>query len=247
MFEELLQDHVVLVTGAARGLGRAIAKTFAVAGATVAVHYNSSEDEARLLIDDLQIDGTDANAYTADMTDEFEVATMIGRIVEDYEHIDILVNNVGPFADIPMSSLPESDWNWIIDGNLKSAYLGCRLAGMVMNQGRGGHIVNIAAASASNPGMSVYGLAKRGVMQLTEIMAVELAPGVRVNALAPGILSGEHLSEDIARTALEATPLGKLVSAEEVARAALLISTELFSSVTGQTLLMDGGRSLLRR
>lgn len=247
MFEEVLQNQVALVTGASRGLGRVIAQTLANAGATIVVHYNQSDQEARMFAEELEIQGAQADTVGADMTDEFEVIAMVESILGKHERIDILVNNVGPFADIPLHALPEGDWEWIMNGNLKSAYLGCRHVGNAMLAHEGGVIVNIAAASAFNPDLSVYSLAKRAVMHLTEIMAVELAPNVRVNAIAPGLLAGEHLSKDVAKDAVEATPLKRLVSPEEVARLALLLCTDLFRSVTGQTILMDGGRSLLRR
>jgi NAD(P)-dependent dehydrogenase (short-subunit alcohol dehydrogenase family) len=158
-----------------------------------------------------------------------------------------VVNNVGPYADTPFLDLSLADFDRVVAGNLRSTFLVTQAAGRLMKQRGSGHIINIAATSLFHRSHSVYGLAKSGVVHLTEALALELAPEVHVNALAPDLIAeNEDMPPELAARAVAATPMGRLISRGEIAEMVCLLCTPAFDMVAGQTFVLDGGRSIPR-
>lgn len=240
--------RVALVTGSSRNLGAAIAQRFAAQGATVAVHYQRDETEARTVVDAIVADGGTAEAFPADLGADGGASALAEAVLARFGRIDILVNAVGPYADTPFAELPEADWDRVVDANLKAPYLLAQAAAPGMRERGWGRIVNVSAGSAFVRVHSVYGLAKDGVRHLTEALAVELAPEITVNAIAPGQIEDTPLIDVIApgyKDALrEGTPLRRLVTWDELSQLAVLLCSTPFDVMTGQTLAMDGGWSL---
>jgi NAD(P)-dependent dehydrogenase (short-subunit alcohol dehydrogenase family) len=242
-----LSGKVCLVTGGSRTLGSAIVRRLAQRGARVAVNYHQSADAARALCAELEAGGASAIAIQADVTNPGDVERLVDESWARLGPIDVLVNNVGPYVDTPWLDLPLEDFDRIIAGNVRATFLLARAAGRRM-KGRGaGQIINIAATDFLHRSHSIYGLAKGGVVYLTEALALELAPEVRVNALAPDLIAdNEDMSASLTAQAVGGTPLGRLVTRAEVAELVCLLCTPAFAMVTGQTLVVDGGRSIPR-
>jgi NAD(P)-dependent dehydrogenase (short-subunit alcohol dehydrogenase family) len=243
--EQEFAGNVALVTGSSRNLGRAIATALAGRGAAVAVHYGKSADQAASLTQEIQARGGNAAAFQADLANARDVRRLASEVLQHFGRVDILVNNVGPYADYPFLNLPEETWDTVMNSGLKACYLLAQALAPGMIERGTGSIVNIVAASAFIRVHSVYGLAKAAQIHLTESLALELAPSVRVNAVSPGqIRESEELDlyapGSLARITA-ATPLKRLVSREEVARAVCLLCSDALPSMTGQTLVLDGG------
>jgi NAD(P)-dependent dehydrogenase (short-subunit alcohol dehydrogenase family) len=244
----LLAGKAALVTGASSGTGVDIARWLAAAGARVAVHYRSARTAAEAVVQAINREGGEALAFTADVSQSEEVRRLAGEVHDRLGPIAILVNNAGPFNDTPLRSLSESDWDYVLDANLKSAWLASQLVAPDMERLGWGRIVNIGATSAFVRSHSIYGLAKAALLHLTESLALELAPTITVNAVVPSQIASprtDTLAEYKAR-AIAATPLGRLVTQEEIARVVLLLCSPAFDFVTGRAIVLDGGRSLPR-
>jgi NAD(P)-dependent dehydrogenase (short-subunit alcohol dehydrogenase family) len=246
-----LAGHVALVTGAARNLPAVVAKEFAAAGASVAINYRHSEEMARTMAEDIRRAGGHTAVFQADVTRRDDLTRMVPQVQAELGTIDILVNGAGPFTLTPFMELPEAEWDRIMDTNLKAIYLLTqRVAPGMMEQGWG-RIINISSGSADLRGQSAYSLAKHGVRALTEALALELGPAITVNAVAPGQI--EESAPDVsaidptyvART-IEKTVTNRLVQRQEIARMMVLMCSSVFDSVTGRTLVMDGGKSIPR-
>ncbi len=239
---------VALVTGSSRNLGAAIAGRLAGHGARVAVHYHRDEGEARRVVEAIAAGGGQAEAFRADATDGAQVRALGRAVLARFGRIDVLVNGVGPYADAPFAELDEADWDRVMDANVKAAYLLAQVAAPGMRERGWGRIVNVSAGSAFVRVHSVYGLAKAAVRHLTEALAVELAPEVTVNAIAPGQIEDTPLIDVIApgyKDALRAaTPLRRLVTWDELARLVVLLCSAPFDVMTGQTVVADGGWSI---
>jgi len=243
-----LTGKVALVTASSRYTGTVIASTLAQAGTRTAIHYHGSQDRAEALVQQLSAEGREACAFGADGRQPEELRRMADEIVRHYGGVDILVNNLGPYADTPFLDLPEDQWDWIIDSNLKAAYvLTQKLAPGMIERGWG-RIINIAAASAFIRSHSIYGLAKAALIYLTECLAVELAPQVTVNAISPGQIEDSELIDEIdpdyKRILRQESPLKRLVTRQEIADVIVLLCSGPFDSVTGQTISMDAGWTL---
>jgi len=244
-----LKGKVCLVTGAARKLGAVICRTMARSGVRLAVNYAHSRREAETLCSELASAGASALALQADVTDPEQVDRLVNQVWEAMGPIDILVNNVGTYADKPFLDLEPSTFAKVMDSNIGSTYLVTRATGKRMKQRGSGVVINIGAADAMHHSHSVYGLAKLGVAYLTRALALELAPEVRVNAVAPDLMSdNEDLdpASDFARGSVAATPMKRLVTRAEIAGIVAQLCTESFGFVTGQVLGIDGGRSISR-
>ncbi len=240
-----LKGRVCLVTGGSRTLGASIARTLARQGADVAVNYNQSAEAAADLCEELRALGSRAEPVHADVGDTAQASGMVAEVWERFGRIDVLVNNAGPYVDSPYLELDVADFDHIMEANVRGTYLVTREAGARMKGSGGGCVVNIAASSAFGNVHSVYGLAKVGVVHLTRQLALELAPEVRVNCLAPGLIAdNEGMDPAKAGEVVEGTPLGRLVSRAEIAEALYLLCGPAFGSVTGQTIVMDGGHSI---
>ncbi len=240
-----LKGRVCLVTGGSRTLGASIARTLAARGADVAVNYNRSAQAAADLCEELRALGSRAEPFHADVGDPEQASRMVADVWERFGRIDVLVNNAGPYVDAPYLELDVADFDHIMEANVRATYVVTREAGARMKAGGGGSVVNIAASGAFGNVHSVYGLAKAGVVHLTRQFALELAPEVRVNCLAPGLIAdNEGMDPAKAAEVVERAPLGSLVSRAEIAEALYLLCGPAFGSVTGQTIIMDGGHSM---
>lgn len=242
-----LAGKTCLVTGGSRTLGAEIVRLMASHGAQVAINYFRSANAAQTLCDEVSSSGAKAHAFEADVTDESAVAQLVDGVNQALGPIDILVNNVGPYVDSPFLDIPVADFDRILAGNVRATFLLSQAVGRQMKARGSGHIINIAATDVFHRSHSIYGLAKSGVIHLTEAMALELAPDVRVNAIAPDLIAdNEDMTPEFTAEAIGGTPLARLVTRSEVAEMVCLLCTPTFDMVTGQTIVMDGGRSIPR-
>ncbi|MFQ5948214.1 MAG: SDR family NAD(P)-dependent oxidoreductase [Acidimicrobiia bacterium] len=249
----MLDGKRALVTGASRNLGAVVAARLGRGGATVAVNYHTSPGAAEELVDELRVEtGRPHLALPGDMGRPDAVRGLVAAAVEGLAGpIDVLVNNVGPFAMTPFAELAEEEWDRIWDSNVKAAYLATQAVVPAMRRAGWGRIVNLSAVSAYVRNRSIYGLAKSAIVVLTEELALELGPEITVNAVAPGQIV-ESL-EDIAAfdptwadRVRERTPAGRLVTRDEVAEVVYRLCTPMFDMVTGVTIPLDGGLRLNR-
>ncbi len=228
-------------------MGAEIVRHMADCGATVAINFHRSAEAAGELADGLRRNGATAELFKADVTDESAVNTMVDEVTVQLGPIDILVNNVGPYVDSPFLDMPLADFDRILAGNVRSTFLLSKAVGRQMKARGHGHIINIAATDVFHRSHSIYGLAKSGVIHLTEAMALELAPEVRVNAIAPDLIAdNEDMTPEFTDRAIGGTPLARLVTRAEIAEMVCLLCTPAFDTITGQTLVMDGGRTIPR-
>ncbi|GMQ85630.1 MAG: 3-oxoacyl-ACP reductase FabG [Acidimicrobiia bacterium] len=246
-----LDGHRAVVTGASRNLGAEIAARLAAAGAAVAVNYRSSQDEAEAVVASLpDAGGGHHRAVAGDVADPDGADRVVTEAAKALGGpIDILVNNAGPYSATPFVELEEEEFDRVWNANARATYLMSRAAAPGMRDGGWGRIVNLSASSAFVRNRSVYTLANAAIITLTEELAVELAPQIGVNAIAPGQIqeSLEELTDivpDWAVQVVAATPRGRLVTRREIADIVVLLCGPLFDSVTGVTLPVDGGLRL---
>lgn len=244
-------NPVVLVTGAARRIGAEVARHLHALGSDVVVHYRRSAAEADGLVSELEAARAgSALAVAGDLSQAAECARVVETAARWKGRLDALVNNASTFYRTPIGSIDERQWTELVDGNLKAALFTSQAA-VPWLRAHGGAIVNVCDVHTERPlpQFSVYSAAKAGMVALTRALALELAPGVRVNAVAPGSLDWpEHVvfSEAERRAKLGAIPLGRLGTGQDIARAvAFLISGNDY--VTGHVLAVDGGASLVSR
>ncbi len=243
-----LAGKVALVTASSRYTGAVIAATLCRAGAQTAIHYHTSRHEAEALVKQLQREGLQASAFGADGRRPDEMRALAQAVCEQFGGVDILVNNLGPYADTPFLELSEDHWDWILNTNLKATYvLAQQLAPGMIERGWG-RIINISATSAFIRSHSVYGLAKAALIYLTEALAVEVAPQVTVNAISPGQIEDSELIDEIdpnyKRILRQESPLKRLVTRREIADMIVQLCGHPFNAVTGQTVVMDAGWTL---
>ena len=233
-----LEGKNALVTGASKGIGRAIAAELAAAGATVVVGYRSGKEEAEALV--AEIGG---RAIQADVS----VPDEAKRLVEEAGDLDILVNNAGLTRDGLLARMPDDDWRTVLETNLSSVFYTCRAVTRPMMKKRAGSIVNISSIVGvhGNWGQTNYGSSKAGIIGFTKSLARELGSrNVRANVVAPGYVKTQLtdvLPEDATKAMLENTPLGRLGDPEDVAGAVRFICSDAASFITGEVLLVDGG------
>ncbi len=244
---DAIRGKVCLVTGASRTLGAVIARRLAAHSGHVAVNYLHAQEAARTLCHELTACGGVAHPIQADVREPDQVAQLVTETVMHLGPIDILVNTVGPYLDTPFLELAVADFDQILAGNLRATFLLCQAVGHRMKAQGQGHIINLAATDSRHRSHSVYGLAKSGVVYLTEALALEVAPEVHINAIAPDLIAdNEAMAPTVVQQALAGTPLGRLVTRGEIADLVCLLCSPAFASMTGQTLVLDGGRSLPR-
>jgi 3-oxoacyl-[acyl-carrier protein] reductase len=233
-----LEGKKALVTGASRGIGRAIAVELARAGASVVVSYQSAADEAESLASEIG-----GRAVQADVSD----AASAQALVDDAGDLDVVVNNAGVTRDGLLVRMSDEDWETVIDTNLSSVFYTCRAAVRGMMKKRAGSIVNISSIVGlhGNWGQTNYAASKAGIIGFTKALARELGGrGVRANVVAPGYIKSrltDEISEDMRALMLQNTPLGKFGDPEDVAGAVRFLCSDAAAFITGEVLLVDGG------
>jgi len=244
---KLLEGKVAVVTGASRGIGRAIALELANRRAQVVVNYNRSADAAAAVVAAIEADGGQATAVQADVSDFSQARALIQAAVKAYGRLDVLVNNAGVTRDQLILMMKEEDWDTVVRVNLKSMFNTCKAAARVMLRQRYGRIVNISSVSgiAGQGGQTNYSAAKAGVIGFTKSLAKELGSRqVTVNVVAPGLIPTDltaDLAEELCQKAIDLTPLGRLGRAEEVAYAVAFLASDEAAFITGAVLPVDGG------
>ncbi len=240
-----LSGQVALVTGASRGIGRAIAETLASAGATVVVNYSRSPEAAAAVVETIEAAGGRAWSHQADVALEDEVEAMVKTILEREGQLDVLVNNAGITRDGLLMRMKTADWQSVIDLNLTGTFLCTRAVSRSMLKARRGRIINITSVVAlmGNPGQANYSAAKAGVIGLTRSTAAEFASrGLTVNAVAPGFIESDMTRDLDKEPILAAIPLGRMGHPQEVAGAVRFLAGDPAAAyITGQVLQVDGG------
>jgi len=239
--------QVVLVTGGSKGIGRSIALAFAEPGAIVAVNYRSDDAAAERVLAEVQGRGAQGVALRADVTDFAQVRSMVDELVSRHGQIDVLVNNAGGTRDGLLALMDSTDWDAVIDLNLKSVFHCCKVVTRQMMGRRRGAIVNVSSLSGITglPGQTNYAAAKGGVNAFTKALAQEVARfGIRVNAVAPGLVETEltaALPASQRERLLAGVPMGRMGLPEEVAAVVRFLGSEAASYITGQIIQVTGG------
>ena len=242
-----LEGRVALVTGASRGIGRAVAQRLARMGATVLVNYNGSLDRAMEVVQEIQEAGGRGEAICCDVSDYGACGRMAEEIIKKYAHVDILVNNAGVTRDNLILRMSEEEYDKVLDTNLKGAFNTIRHLSRSFLKQRGGNIINISSVSGvtGNAGQANYSASKAGLIGLTKSVARELAgKGVRVNAVAPGFIETEMtqaLPEKAREAAVASIPAGRMGTVEDVARLVAFLAGKGADYITGQVICVDGG------
>lgn len=248
--KDMLKDKVALVTGASRGIGKAIAINLAANGAKVAVNYSSSESSALEVAEIIKKNGGTAEIFKARVNVESEVEEMFTAVEKSIGVVDILVNNAGITKDNLLMRMKTEEWDSVIDVNLKGTFLCTRRAVKGMMKNRYGKIINISSVVgfAGNAGQFNYSATKAGVIGMTKSAALELASrGIRVNAVAPGFIETDmtaSLTDEVKAAYLEKIPLKSLGKPEDIANAVAYLASPLSDYMTGQTLHLNGGMYL---
>ena len=241
------RDKVVLITGASRGIGKAIALLFAKEGAKIVVNYHAAEKEANEVVKEISKIGSEAIAVKCDVSKEEEVKKMISEAIKKFGKIDVLVNNAGIVFDVPLFEKNVDHWNRTLGVNLIGVFLCTKYAVPHIRKQKSGAIINISSTNGIdtlNPESVDYDASKAGVISLTKNFASELAPNIRVNCIAPGWvntdinkeLPKEYISEETKHILMK-----RFGKPEEIAKAVLFLASEDASFITGTTLVVDGG------
>lgn len=248
--EYSLENKVALVTGAGRGIGKAIAKALASRGAFVIVNYNGSRQRAEEAVEEISSLGGKALAYGCDVSDYTACQEMIQAIVKEYGRLDILVNNAGITRDNLMMKMSEEEFDQVIQVNLKGAFNCMRHTARQMIKQRSGRIINISSVTgvAGNAGQINYAASKAGIIGMTKSAARELAlRGITVNAIAPGFIETEMtdvLSESVKESILEKIPMKTFGKTEDIAQTAAFLASKEAGYITGQVICVDGGMAM---
>ena len=245
-----LQGKCALVTGGSRGIGRAVCLELARQGARVAVNYAGNAAAAEETVKACQDLGAEAFAIQADVADAAACDAMVKEVLSRFGRVDILVNNAGVTRDGLMLTMKESDWDTVLDTNLKGAFQCMKAVYRPMMKQKYGRVVNLSSIVGvrGNAGQANYAASKAGLIGLTKSMAKELAArNVTVNAVAPGFLDTDMtaaLPEKAREAMLASIPMGRLGQAEDVARAVAFFAGDESAYVTGQVLCVDGGMAV---
>ena len=246
-----LHEKVSLVTGASRGIGRAISKLFAQEGAKVVINYNKSEKEAFSLADELQKKGGEVLLIRADVSKANEVKDMTQKTINKFGRIDILVNNAGILIPATFLETTVEIWDKTIDINMKSAYLCSKEVAPIMLKQKKGKIINIASISglAERAGLrdTAYVVSKAGIIGLTRSLAVNLGPNINVNAICPGLPDTDMvalLNPERIKAGVKESILKRIANPEEIANAALFLASDEADIMTGEILTLAGGKAM---
>lgn len=240
-----LQDQVAVVTGASRGIGRAVALALGAQGAKVVVNYASSSGAADTVVEEIAAQGSEALSLQADVSQSEQVETLFKTVLEKWGRVDVLVNNAGITRDTLLMRMKPQEWQAVIDLNLTGVFLCSRAASKSMLKQRSGRMINIAsvAGQMGNPGQANYSAAKAGVIGFTKTVARELASrGITVNAVAPGFITTDMTQGLEAEPILNMIPLGRYGQPEEVAGMVRFLAADPAAAyITGQVFNVDGG------
>ena len=245
-----LKGKIALITGAGRGIGRAIALEFAKEGADIIINYNKSKEGAEEVKNEIEKIGQRAIIIKADVSKKEEVEEMVEKALDEFKGIDILVNNAGVISAAPLQELTEEDWNKIMDVNFKGVFLCSKIVSKIIMKQKSGKINNISSIYGSIFGAQYvmhYAASKAGVANMTKSLAQALAPNIQVNSISPGNIDTEmtrHAGEDFIKKVIEKTPLKRLGKPEEIAKAAVFLASSDSDFITGLNLVVDGGLSL---
>ena len=246
-----LENRIALVTGAGRGIGRAIALEFSRRGAAVVVNYHKSAGAAEALVNEIKAAGGKAASFQADVSELAQAQDLVKFAVDTFGDLHILVNNAGITRDTLIMMMSEEDWDAVVKTNLKSTFNCSKAAVKHMLRKRYGRIINIAsvAGQMGNPGQTNYSASKAGQIGFTKSLAREVASrNITVNAIAPGFVDTEILdamSPETLEAALKLVPLGRKGKPEEVAYAAAFFASGQAAFITGQVLGVDGGMAMM--
>lgn len=243
----MLENKKVMITGASRGIGRAMAIAMAKAGADVAVIYNGSKEAADKVCEEIRAIGKKAEAFQCDVGDFVKAGEIVQAVAKEMGGLDVLVNNAGITKDGLIFTLKEDDFDRVINTNLKGAFNTIKHAAKIMMKNKKGTIINITSVSGmmGNPGQANYAAAKAGMIGLTKTVAKELAArGITCNAIAPGFVETEmtdKLSDEVKAGIGSVVPLKRMAKPEDIANAALFLASDMASYITGEVIKVDGG------
>ncbi|MBM6949174.1 3-oxoacyl-[acyl-carrier-protein] reductase [Mordavella massiliensis] len=246
----MLEGKIAVVTGASRGIGRAIALELASRGAFVVINYNGSKDRAEEVKSQIEAAGGKAQTYQCDVSDFETCQAFIQDVIKEHGRIDILVNNAGITRDGLLMKMSEEDFDRVIETNLKGTFHTIRFASRQMLRQRSGRIINMSSVVgiAGNPGQANYAASKAGVIGLTKAVARELASrGITVNAIAPGFIETEMtavLPDAVKEASVAQIPLGHFGKPEDIAKTAAFLASDDAGYITGQVIQVDGGMAI---
>lgn len=246
----MLDGKIAVVTGASRGIGRAIALELASRGAFVVVNYNGSKDRAEEVKKEIEAAGGKAEVYQCNVSDFEKCQAFIQDVIKTYGRLDILVNNAGITRDGLLMKMSEADFDSVIETNLKGTFNTIRFASRQMLKQRSGRIINMSSVVgiAGNAGQANYASSKAGVIGLTKAVARELASrGITVNAIAPGFIETEMtevLSNAVKEASVAQIPLGRFGKPEDIAKTAAFLASDDAGYITGQVIQVDGGMAI---
>lgn len=242
-----LQGQIALVTGASRGIGRAIALALGQSGAHVVINYRGNQAAAEETLNLLQAANATGELSLFDIADEPQVETAVKRVVDAHKSVDILVNNAGVTSDSLLMRMKSADWDQVIGTNLKGTMLCTKVVSRQMIKQRSGRIVNLSSVvgQMGNVGQSLYAASKAGIIGFTKAMARELAPrAITVNAVAPGFIDTDMtagLPDKLREEFLRSIPLGRFGTCQEVADMVVFLAGPGGTYVTGQVFNVNGG------
>lgn len=247
---KLLEGKTALITGAARGIGKAIAMKYASEGANIAITDLEINDAAKETIKEIEAFGVKCEGYASDASNFQQTEEVVKKIMEDFGRIDILVNNAGITKDGLMMRMSEKQWDMVINVNLKSAFNFIHAVLPIMMRQRGGSIINMASVVGvhGNAGQCNYASSKAGLIALAKSIAQEVGSrGIRANAIAPGFIETAmtaQLSEDVRKEWIVKIPLRRGGKPEDIADVATFLASDLSSYVSGQVIQVDGGMNM---
>ena len=244
---KLLEGKTALITGASKGIGRAIANKFAEQGANIAFTYLSSVEKGEALEKELEAKGIKAKGYRSDASDYNAAEQLINDVVAEFGSLDVLVNNAGITKDNLLMRMNEEMWDQVINVNLKSVFNTVKASNRTMMKQRSGSIINLTSVVGikGNAGQANYAASKAGIIGFTKSVALELGSrGIRSNAIAPGFIETEmtdKLDDKMVQTWRDAIPLKRGGTPEDVANLAVFLGSDMSSYISGQVLQVDGG------